>query len=148
MSDLSARLEDLKTKLKLEEIVAEKVGLLSEMESADFWNGEGAQKKSQRLAEIDDTLNTYKEVQGAISDAETAEAMLADDYENKELIADNQKYQGIAESALAKLEMATYLSGRYDGLDAILSIHAGAGGLVRDGRAHVSALRRAQRLGI
>ena len=128
MSDLSARLNDLKTKLRLEEIAAEKVLLLKDMEAGDFWGKEGAQKKSQRLAEIDDIMDTHKAVEAAISDAETAESMLAEDYENKELIADNDKYQGIAESALSKLEMQTYLSGRYDALDAILSVHAGAGG--------------------
>ncbi|MFZ2199410.1 MAG: peptide chain release factor 2 [Microgenomates group bacterium] len=118
MSDLRARLDDLKTKLRLDEIQSEKVDLLKEMESGDFWGKPDAQKKSQRLAEIDDILGTHIAVETSIADAETA----------IELGEEIEKYQGIAESALAKLEMKTYLSGRYDGLDAILSIHAGAGG--------------------
>lgn len=118
MTDLSARLDDLKTKLKLDEIAAEKVGILSAMESGNFWEKPDAQKISQRLAEIDDTLDTYAEVARAISDSETA----------MELDDEVDKYQRIAESALSKLELKTYLSGRYDALDAILSIHAGAGG--------------------
>ena len=118
MSDLRSRLDDLKTKLRLDEIQLEKSSLLKEMESGDFWGQPDAQKKSQRLSEINDLLDTHAEVSRSISDAETAE----------ELGDEVDKYIGIAESALAKLEMQTYLSGRYDGLDAILSIHAGAGG--------------------
>lgn len=118
MSDLQARLSDLKTKLRLDEFQLEKQVLLTEMESGDFWGQSEAQKKSQRLAQIDDVLDTHKLVESAIGDAETAE----------ELGEEVEKYAGIAESALAKLEMNTYLSGRFDGLDAILSIHAGAGG--------------------
>lgn len=118
MSDLRDRLSDLKTKLRLDEIQAEKKSLLTEMESGDFWGKPDAQKKSQRLSEIDDLLATYAHVEQTIGDAETA----------VELGDDVAKYQGIAESALGKLEMVIYLSGRFDALDAILSIHAGAGG--------------------
>ncbi len=118
MSDLRSRLDDLKTKLRLDEIHTEKHAILKEMEEGDFWGKPDAQKKSQRLSEINDLLDTHAEVSRSISDAETAE----------ELGDEVDKYIGIAESALAKLEMQTYLSGRYDGLGAILSIHAGAGG--------------------
>jgi len=118
MSDLRARLSDLKTKLRLDEIQVEKQNLLKEMEEGDFWGKTDAQKKSQRLSEIDDILSTHKEVELAIGDAETA-VELGDEIE---------KYEGIAESAMARLELSTYLSGRFDALDAILSVHAGAGG--------------------
>lgn len=118
MSDMPSRLAGLKTKLKLDEIEQEKLVLLKEMESGDFWGNPEAQKKSQRLAQIDDILATHKQVASAISDAEVA----------VELGEEVEKYRGIAESALARLEMNTYLSGRFDSLDAILSIHAGAGG--------------------
>ena len=128
MSDLSARLTDLTVKLKLDEIKAEKAAILLEMEAADFWGREDSQKKSQRLSNIDDTLEEIARVDSAIKDAETAEEMLQEDQENAELQADTATYVRQAEKALANLESATYLSGRYDSLNAILSIHAGAGG--------------------
>ena len=46
MSDYRSRLEDIKSKLKLTELAAEKVTLLKEMEAGDFWdNSDLAQKK-------------------------------------------------------------------------------------------------------
>jgi peptide chain release factor 2 len=119
MTDYRSRLEDIKSKLGLKELASEKKSLLKEMEAGDFWdNSDLAQKKSQRLSEINSLFDAVAHVENAIGDAETA-AELGDEI---------SKYEGIAESALGKLEMNTYLSGRYDGLDAILSIHAGAGG--------------------
>ncbi|MEI6690121.1 MAG: peptide chain release factor 2 [bacterium] len=128
MSDLSSRLADLAVKLKLDEIKLEKAALLKEMEASDFWGRENAQDKSQRLSNIDDTLDIVAEVKRAIEDSETAEMMLAENTENEELQKDASTYTRQAEKALEKLETETYLSGRYDGLNAILSIHAGAGG--------------------
>lgn len=119
MTDLRTRLAGVKNKLNLDTLLPEKTTLLKEMEAGDFWdNSDVAQKKTQRLSEINDLLDAFTKVEMAIGDAETA----------IELGDDVAKYQGIAESALNKLELNTYLSGRYDHLDAILSIHAGAGG--------------------
>ena len=118
MTDFAARLADIKTKLNLQELEYKKKALLAEMAEGDFWNRSDAQTKSQELSGINDLLDSVIKVEKAIGDAETA-AELGDEVE---------KYEGIAESALDKLELATYLSGRYDHLDAILSIHAGAGG--------------------
>lgn len=118
MSDLRTRLNDLKSKLKLDELIRQKDSLLKEMEGSDFWGTPDAQKKSQQLSQIDDIFESVAHVESVISDAETA----------LELGDEVEKYEGIANAAIEKLELNTYLSGRYDGLDAILSIHAGAGG--------------------
>jgi len=118
MTDLSVRLSDLETKLQLDSLAAERVGLLAEMAEPGFWDREDANTKSQRLSEIETHLATFKEVKSKLEDAQVA----------LELGEDVDKYQAIATAALDRLELATYLSGRYDALDAVLSLHAGAGG--------------------
>lgn len=128
MSKYQDRLADIKAKLKLSELEAEKANLLKQMEQAGFWDRPDAQKDSQRLSEINDTLSTVHEVEQTLADAETIMQMLADDPENAELKDEAARYDRMASAALARLETYAYLSGRYDSLDAILSIHAGAGG--------------------
>ncbi len=128
MSDLGNRLDGLKSKLKLDELELKKKQLLAEMAENGFWSRSDAQEKSQQLSDLNTILDSYREVEQIISDADTVAEMLTDDSDNAELLSEHAKYQGIAESALTKLETRTYLSGRYDALDTILSIHAGAGG--------------------
>lgn len=118
MTDNQSRLDSLKTKLKFDELKAEKTGLLTEMESPVFWDSADATNKAQRLSEINTILDSVKEVEAKVDDAKAAE----------ELGEEVEKYSGMAEAALDRLELTTYLSGRYDHLDAVLSIHAGAGG--------------------
>ncbi len=118
MTDYIDRLNSIKTKLKVEEIATEQKKILSEMGEASFWDQSDATTKAQRLSEIKSLLSSIQVVEDKIEDARVA----------VELKTEVEKHEGIASSALDRLELSTYLSGRYDNLNALISIHSGAGG--------------------
>ncbi|MFH2019197.1 MAG: peptide chain release factor 2 [bacterium] len=128
MIDFKTRLDDIKNKLKLNALVAEKAGILKEMEAPGFWDQQDATSKSQRLSEIDTIIEPVSVIEHSLEDYQAMESLLSDDPENAELLKDKSQYEKTLTKQLDKLELHTYLSGRYDHLDAILSIHAGAGG--------------------
>lgn len=110
MADYRERLEKLKKNLNL----AEKRGRVLELEKKSqepsFWqNSESAGKLMKALADL------KKEIE-EVEFLELQVVELDDDSSDE------------VEAALGRLELKTYLSGRYDRSDAILSIHSGQGG--------------------
>ena len=98
------------------------------MEAPDFWNDPvESQKKMKELKSMKDDVATYEKLKTQFEDIET---MIEMGYEEndaslipeiEELLADFiNTYDGI--------RIKTLLSGEYDGDNAIVSLHAGAGG--------------------
>ncbi len=94
----------------------------------EFWNdADGARKAMRRLRELQDDLNMWRDLSersAMLLELATDATGGADDPLRAELAAEAAALAvdlGVAESALL-------MSGEYDGHDAILSIHAGAGG--------------------
>ncbi len=93
-----------------------------------FWdNQELAQKVTQELASLKDTVALYRELRQAAEDLEVlCELGREDDDQGvaREIRTDLNKL----ERRVADLELAVLLSGPYDRGNAIMSLHAGAGG--------------------
>ena len=108
MDEYKKRLEEVKTKLKLEEKKKKIVQISTESEKADFWqNHEDASKKMQELS------NLQKEVEEIeLLELEIATGELEKDFSDR----------------LDKLEIKTYFSGAYDQSGAVFAIHSGQGG--------------------
>ncbi len=108
MDEYEKRLEEVKTKLKLEEKKKKIVQISTESEKADFWqNHEDASKKMQELS------NLQKEVEEIeLLELEIATGELEKDFSDR----------------LDKLEIKTYFSGAYDQSGAVFAIHSGQGG--------------------
>ena len=98
------------------------------MEAADFWNDPVvSQEKMKKLKSLKNDVATYKELAQQYEDIET---MIEMGYEENdpELVPEiDQMLQEFIQTYEA-IRMKTLLSGEYDANNAILSLHAGAGG--------------------
>lgn len=106
--DYLARIEALKKKLVPEDLRERAGGLEVEMTNPDFWQDqETARSKTQELSDLKKDL---------------------DNLELLELYLEEKDFTSL-EKALDSLELKIFLSGPYDKKSAILSIHAGQGGV-------------------
>ena len=129
VSDLRKRLGDARGFLDLEGKSKELVDLREKASSPDLWdNPDVARVVSQRLSRID---GLFEMVDGLSTQIEDAEVLLelaaeADDQDSRVealgLLKDSMK-------ALDLLELESLFFDGYDDADAILSVHAGAGGV-------------------
>lgn len=108
--------------------VAEKEEEIKQLEkeasAPDFWdNPEAAQKKMQRLSEIRDEVELWNNLRTRVKDALEL-ATLEDESLYDDLLAEAEAL----ELRLDQLEFQLLLSGPHDKGDAIIAIHAGAGG--------------------
>lgn len=91
---------------------------------ADFWNDpETAQRVMQELARLRAEVDLWRSVSTRVDDALELAAL-----EDPTLLDDLQKEADALKVEVDKLSLQTMLSGEYDGENAILGIHAGAGG--------------------
>ena len=126
--DLGEKLDQMRISLEIpakEEKIAE---LEYKMGEPSFWDdAAAAQKLNQELAALKGGVDTYKGLMAKYEDAETlyemgieeGDASMEDDIRAElDLIAEG----------LETLQLEVLLSGDYDANDAILTLHAGAGG--------------------
>lgn len=98
------------------------------LEEPSFWeNAEKAQKTVQELKGLKDIVETYEKLETAYEDVET---LLEIGYEENdpELLPEVEESLKEFIRELEELRIMTLLSGEYDKNNAILTLHAGAGG--------------------
>ena len=99
-----------------------------EMSSPDFWNDtQKAQKLSQERNRIEAQLNAFSSVEQKLEDSEVLIEM-AEEEGDEELLKEAESNLKEIEKELNELEVKKVLSGEYDKNNAIVTIHAGAGG--------------------
>src|SRR5699024_2958804 len=98
------------------------------MEEPDFWDKpEQSQQMMKELSSLKEDRDTYQSLKSQMDDMETLIEM---GYEENDpsVIPEIQELLEQFESDFENIRMKTLLSGEYDRSDAILTLHAGAGG--------------------
>ncbi len=98
------------------------------MEAPGFWDEvEISQKKMKELKSLKDDVETFAKLQSQFEDIETL-IELANEEADASLVEEAEAELSEFETVLEGIRMKTLLSGAYDKNNAILSLHAGAGG--------------------
>ena len=98
------------------------------MGAPDFWNDvDGANKVNQRVKTLQSKIQRYEKLCAAAEDLDALVEMI-DEAEDESLLPElEEEYKAFAAN-VEKLRLSTLLKGEFDGQNAILSLHAGAGG--------------------
>jgi len=128
LNDYTLRLAGLHDKLNPEQLFKDKETLEKDSADPDLWSDETKAKKiMQELSRIKSLLadlGSIDENLKSLSDL----VKMQEETKNNSLENDIQALERTLIRQLAKLELVTYLSGKYDKSEAILSIHSGQGG--------------------
>lgn len=128
LSQLTKRLEDAKTYLKIEELVERKPELEDLAASPGLWDDpENARKLNAELSCVTDDITTFEKLSETLEDAETL-AELAREAQDVSLEDEIVNLIDIAKSSFEELELRSLLSGDYDERDCVVSLQSGEGG--------------------
>lgn len=121
-------LKEMEEALKLDDKKEQISKLEAKMEQPDFWDDvEKSQEIMRHMKGLKQDLEAYQNLQNQKEDIET---LLEMGYEENDpsLIPEVEESMAAFEKDFDELKIHTLLSGEYDGDDAVLTIHAGAGG--------------------
>jgi len=129
LKDLQAKLQDLRSWLNIDQKKQEALELEEQVSAPGFWDdNETARAVAKKLDGIKELIGKYghldKEVADSLAVAETAYKE-----EDHSLVQDLEANVEFLNKELASFELVVFLSDKYDANNAIITIHAGAGGV-------------------
>ena len=125
---IAPRLEKLAAALDLEGARREVEELEEKTGDSNFWNDVAAsQKVLQRTKQLKNKLENHARLSGQWEDLTTLVEMAMEE-DDESLLPEVQEGYDKLEAALEEANLTTLLTGEYDASNAILTLHAGAGG--------------------
>ena len=120
--------KNLKEALAIDTLKEEISELEKESSKPDFWDDmENSQKVMQKIGSLKAKVASYEGVKNDYDDA-LVMIELANEEEDADLLDDCTSSVEEIEKKLESLTLSTLLSGEFDGKNALLTFHAGAGG--------------------
>ena len=109
-------------------LIREEDELKKQQELPDFWqDAQKAKTLGQKLKMVQDKLKVLKKIENRLSDLDTMCELL--EHENDNALFEELKNELTSlDGTLESLRLETLLKGKYDANNAIMTLHAGAGG--------------------
>ncbi len=120
------RLKQLENFLKIAERREERKAIEQKMSAADFWDSKEAAQ--QTVAELSSCKNIIDPFEKLVLAVEDFAVMLELGEDDEEMLSDADKEWKQLAKDLDKIELLSFLSGKFDHNNGYFSIHAGAGG--------------------
>ena len=128
LKSLSETLAEAKYALDIDNIGAKLEELKAEQEKPEVWNDlEKSKHIGREISVIEGKMAAYKKGESALNDA-LAFVDLIEEADDESLIPELEKMIKAAEDDIEEMRIKALLKGKYDANNAILSLHAGAGG--------------------
>lgn len=125
---LRTLLDEAARSLDVDKLREELDGLNKQMEAPDFWNDvDEANRVTKASTPLKSKLSAYDRLAAALDDVEVLIEM-TEEGQDEELAAELGTALSQAAQEAEDFHLQTLLSGKYDANDAIISLHAGAGG--------------------
>lgn len=128
LKELEPVIEELAQSMGYEGLKNELMELEEKTAAEGFWNDvDNSQKILKKVSSLKNKINEVDELKGLFSDTLTLIEMAV---EEQDLSLLEEITEGVdkIEKEIERLKLSTLLTGEYDGNNAILSFHAGAGG--------------------
>ncbi len=124
LNEFCDTLEDLKSKLFIDEKRVRLDELSSIINNPNFWNNGDTKDVLAEQKNLNSIVNKYDELNDSIS---TLKELLELEVSDEELDEINKEIS-IIEKNLDEMKLSTFLNGEYDSSNAYIEIHSGAGG--------------------
>lgn len=128
IGELRNRLGELKTGLKIEPKKERIQDLDYQMAAPGFWDDpDKAQKVAQEANNLKSEVDTFTSLETKVDDLDTLWEMAMEEKDDT-LVSEMESELEGAKHTLSELELGMLLSDEYDAKNAIMNLHAGAGG--------------------